>query len=160
MYKQIICPVDGSPTSDCGMTHAIELAKDQKAKLYFVHVVDNFIPIMDTTGDINYIDITDMLLENGKKILLQATEAAKLAGISAESELVVSNNGQIYKSILNHINKCHADLVVMGTHGLRGIERLVMGSDAETIVRTSAVPVLLVRSKPEDNKQTHKRHKI
>ncbi len=147
MYKKILCPIDGSSTSDCGMAHAIALAKDQKANLHFLHVVDNYFPIVDATGDLNYIDLTAILSEHGKKILTQATETAKLAGISTSAKLVTSTKGQIYKSILNYANKCRADLIVMGTHGLRGIERLVMGSDAETIARTSPVPVLLVRTK-------------
>lgn len=154
MYKHILCPVDGSSTSDCGMTHAIKLAKDQKANLHLLHVVDSYFPIVDVTGDLNYIDITDRLREHGKEILTQATETAKLAGVSASAKLVASTRGQIYKCILNHVNKCHADLIVMGTHGLRGIERLVMGSDAETIARTSPVPVLLVRTKPRSKKKS------
>lgn len=152
MYQQILCPVDGSSTSDCGMTHAIALAKDQKAHLYFLHVVDNYFPIVDITGDLNYIDITERLREHGKTILTQATEAAKLADVSASTQLVTSTRGQIYKSILDYANQCHADLIVMGTHGLRGVERLVMGSDAETIARTSPVPVLLVRTKLKTKK--------
>lgn len=152
MYKQILCPVDGSSTSHCGVMHAIALAKDQKASLHFLHVVDNYFPVVDVTGDLNYIDITERLREHGKKILTQARETAKLAGVSANVKLVASTRGQIYKSILNHVNKCHADLIVMGTHGLRGIERLVMGSDAETIARTSPIPVLLVRTKPRAKK--------
>jgi nucleotide-binding universal stress UspA family protein len=157
MYKQILCPVDGSSTSDCGVTHAIELAKNQKANLHFLHVVDNYFPIVDVTGDLNYIDITDRLREHGKKILTQARESAKLAGVSASVKLVASTRGQIYKSILNHVNKCHADLIIMGTHGLRGIERLVMGSDAETIARTSPVPVLLVRTKAKTKPKAKKK---
>jgi nucleotide-binding universal stress UspA family protein len=147
MYTQILCPVDGSETSNCGMTEAIKLAKDQKARIHFLHVVDNYFPIMDTTGDLNYIDITEILREHGKKILKKAEESAKLAGLSADSELVVTNRGKVYQSILDQISKNKADLIVMGTHGLRGFERLVMGSDAESLVRTSPVPVLLVRNK-------------
>jgi nucleotide-binding universal stress UspA family protein len=153
MYKQILCPVDGSPTSNCGMAEAIQLAKDQNAKIHFLHVVDNYFPIMDTTGDLNYIDITEILRENGKKILKKSDKAADLAGVSADSKMVISTRGQIHKSILDHVKKCHADLIVMGTHGLRGFKRLVMGSDAETVVRTSPVPVLLVRSKPVAKKK-------
>ncbi|HSF70909.1 MAG TPA: universal stress protein [Methylotenera sp.] len=152
MYQQILCPVDGSSTSDCGMTHAIALAKDQKAHLHFLHVVDNYFPIVDITGDLNYIDITERLREHGKTILTQAIEAAKLADVSASTQLVTSTRGQIYKSILDYAEQCQADLIVMGTHGLRGVERLVMGSDAETIARTSPVPVLLVRTKLKTKK--------
>ncbi len=148
MYKHILCPIDGSPTSACGMTHAIALAKDQNAQLHFLYVVDNYFPVVDATGDVNYIEISEKLREHGKTILSKAKEAATLVGLSVNSKLVESTGGQIHKSILNVAKNCHADLIVMGTHGLRGIERLVMGSDAETIARTSPVPVLLVRSMP------------
>lgn len=148
MYKHILCPIDGSPTSAYGMTHAIALAKDQDAQLHFLYVVDNYFPVVDATGDVNYIEITEKLREHGKSILSKAKETATLAGVNVNTKLVDSTGGQIHKSILNAIKKCHADLIVMGTHGLRGIERLVMGSDAETIARTSPVPVLLVRTAP------------
>ncbi len=149
MYKQILCPIDGSATSDCGMTEALKLAKDQKAKIHFLHVVDNYFPVMGATGELNYVGITDILREHGKKILRKAEESAELAGVSADTEMVIITGGEVYKCILDQINQCKADLIVMGTHGLRGFERLVMGSDAEAIVRTSPVPVLLVRNNPD-----------
>jgi nucleotide-binding universal stress UspA family protein len=111
-------------------------------------VVDNYFPMVDATGDVNYIDITDKLREHGKSILSKAKETATLAGVKVNAKIIDSTSGQIHKSILNAVKKCHADLIVMGTHGLRGIERLVMGSDAETVARTSPVPVLLVRTAP------------
>ena len=151
MYKHIICPIDGSSTSACGMTHAIALAKDQNAHLHFIYVVDNYFPVVDATGDVNYIEISEKLREHGKTILSRAKEAAELVGLTVNTKIVDSTGGQIHKSILNSVKKCNADLIVMGTHGLRGIERLVMGSDAETIVRTSPVPVLLVRMKAKAN---------
>ena len=55
MYKHILCPVDGSNTSNCGMMEAIHLAKDQNAKLRFLHVIDMYFPIMDATGDFNVV---------------------------------------------------------------------------------------------------------
>jgi nucleotide-binding universal stress UspA family protein len=154
MYKQILCPVDGSSTSDCGMVEAIQLAKDQKAKIRFLHVVDNYFPIMDATGDLNFIDLTEILRENGKKILKKAEAAASKAGVTANSKMVESTRAQIHKYIIDQINECNADLIVMGTHGLRGFERLVMGSDAETVVRTSPVPVLLVRNTKKNKKNS------
>jgi len=147
MYKHILCPIDGSETSNRGMVEAIELAKDQKAEIHFLHVIDHYFPMMDATGDFNFIDITEILKVSGKKLIEKANDAAKLAGIPASSEMMVSYQGQIYKSIVEYVKKCNADLIVMGTHGLRGFERMVMGSDAETVVRSSPVPVLLVRSK-------------
>ena len=68
--------------------------------------------------------------------------------MTAESKIVEALGGRVSKFVLNQVVEWSADLIVMGTHGLRGIERLVIGSDAETVVRTSPVPVLLVRNKP------------
>ena len=147
MYKRILCPVDGSSTSNCGMSEAIQLAKDQNAKLRFIHVIDMYFPIVDATGDFNVINIDDILRKNGKEVLKKAKVAAKKAGIEAESEIIEAIGARVSKFVINQAKTWSADLIVIGTHGLRGVERLVMGSDAETIVRTSQVPVLLVRNK-------------
>lgn len=152
MYKQILCPIDGSTTSNYGMLEAIQLAKDQNAKIEFLNVIDNYFPIIDMSGDAHYTDITDILRENGKKTLEDAEETARLSGVSVSSKLVESM-GQVSQAIINEVSKCHADLIVMGTHGIRGFERLVMGSDAETVARTSPVPVLLVRDKQMTKEQ-------
>ena len=154
MYKKILCPVDGSPTSNCGMMEAIHLAKDQNAKLRFLHVIDMYFPIMDATGDFNVVYIDDVLRENGKKVLKKAEVAAHKAGVEADSRMVEAIGGRVSKFVMHQVKEWPADLVVMGTHGLRGIERLVMGSDAETVVRTSTVPVLLVKDKSTSVKNT------
>jgi nucleotide-binding universal stress UspA family protein len=144
MYKKILCPIDGSATSECGMLEAINLAKDQSAKIEFLHVIDNYFPIIDMSGGINYSDIRDILRESGLKILKKAEETASLSGVSANSKLAESM-GQVSRTIIDEVSQYHADLIVMGTHGTRGFERLMMGSDAETVLRTSPVPVLLVK---------------
>jgi len=146
MYKQILCPVDGSPTSNCGMNEAIRLAKDQNAKLRFLHVIDTYFPVMDMAGDLNVVYMADILRENGEKSLKKAEEAAHKAGVTADSKIVEAIGGRVSEFVVSEVEEWPADLVVMGTHGLRGIERLVMGSDAQTVVRTSPVPVLLVRN--------------
>jgi len=152
MYKRILCPIDGSQTSNCGMSEAIKLAKDQNAKLLFLHVIDMYFPIVDATGDFNVINIDDILRKNGKEVLKMAKAAAKKAGIEADSEMIEAIGARVSKFVINKANTWPADLIVIGTHGLRGVERLVMGSDAETIVRTSPVPVLLVRNKETSEK--------
>ena len=154
MYKKILCPVDGSLTSNYGMMEAIHLAKDQNAKLRFLHVIDMYFPILDATGDFNVVYIDDVLRENGKKVLKKAEVAAHKAGVEADSRMVEAIGGRVSKFVMHQVKEWPADLVVMGTHGLRGIERLVMGSDAETVVRTSTVPVLLVKDKPTTIKAT------
>lgn len=152
MYKNILCPVDGSDTSDCGMLEAISLAKNQNATIRFIHVIDNYIPIVDISGSPNYADMTEILRENGKKVLEKAENTAKLSNVFCNAKLSESIMGQVSKSIVDEAVEFKADLIVMGTHGLRGFERIVMGSDAETVARTSPVPVLLVRNKQASDK--------
>lgn len=146
MYKQILCPVDGSETSNRGMLEAIHLAKDQGAALRFLHVIDTYFPILDMTGDLNVAYLASIQLNNGEKVLKNAVETAKKSGVTADSKLIETVGARVSNFILKQVKEWSADLVVMGTHGLRGVERLVMGSDAEMVVRLSTVPVLLVRN--------------
>lgn len=145
MYQRILCPVDGSATSDCGMAEAIKLAKNQNAKLRFLHVVDTYIPTLDVTLDFNVAYLPEILHNNGKKLLQTAEDAARAEGVTVDSHMVESI-GTVSQFVVSEAESWPADLIVMGTHGLRGIKRMVMGSDAETIVRTSPVSVLLVKS--------------
>lgn len=149
MYKQILCPIDGSKTSNCGMNEAIRLAKDQNANLRFLHVIDLYFPILDATGDLNVVYIDGVLRRNAKHVLKKAEEVANKAGITADSKEIETMNSRVSEFIIAEAVEWPADLIVMGTHGLRGVERLVMGSDAETVARTSPVPLLLVRSEPD-----------
>ncbi len=145
MYKQIICPIDGSETSNRGMHEAIKLAKNQQAKLRFLHVIDTYMPILDMTGDINLSNLTRVQQDYGEKLLMLATDTAMKAGVTADHKIVEAVGARVATAVLNQVNQWSADLIVMGTHGLRGLERMVMGSDAEMVVRSSKVPVLLVK---------------
>lgn len=146
MYKQILSPIDGSPTSNRGMIEAIRLAKDQNAKLRFLHVVDAQFVTVDMSGAINLGEVLDILRDAGGKILEGAKASALKEGIVAETVMVDSMIGRIGDQAVQQAQAWPADLIVMGTHGRRGVSHLFMGSDAETVVRTSPVPVLLVRS--------------
>jgi nucleotide-binding universal stress UspA family protein len=154
MYKQILCPIDGSPTSDAGMNEAIHLAKDQNAKLRFLHIIDIFFPIMDMSGDLNEIYIADILRKNGTKILNNAEETAHKAGVTADTKMVEAIGARISKFILSEAEEWPADLIIMGTHGLRGFERLIMGSDVQAVIKASHVPVLLVKNTEADKSKS------
>jgi nucleotide-binding universal stress UspA family protein len=144
MYKKILCPIDGSETSNRGMQEAIKLAKNQQAKLMFVHVLDTYFPIIDGVGNFTPVDITEVLRENAEAVITEAKKIANNAGVTAEVKVLDSVGSRPSSSIVNHAKAWQADIIVMGTHGLRGINRIVMGSDAENVLRTSTVPVLLV----------------
>jgi nucleotide-binding universal stress UspA family protein len=143
-YKRIVVPVDGSPTSGLGLREAIAFAKTQGARLQLVHVVDIHNSLM---AGANVTDLVQALTQRGRRILGKAAELARKAGLACDSLLLETITGPAAEPILGQAKKSRVDLIVMGTHGRRGLKRLVMGSDAEQIVRNATVPVLLVRGK-------------
>lgn len=145
MYKQILCPVDGSDTSSCGMAEAISLAKAIQARIRFLYIVDTFHPMLDGMEIGNMTEIIDGLREHGKRMLEQAKLSALAQGVEADTMMLENDLSRVSAIIVAHAKEWHADLIVMGTHGRRGLSHLLMGSDAETVIRTSPVPVLTVR---------------
>ncbi len=144
MYKNILVPVDGSEPSMRGLAEAVKLAKSEKAKLHLLHVVNELV-FLD--GDIPelYDVVTQSLREGGKAVLERAATFARRNDLEPQTHLVERFGGRASDTIVEQCQAVAADLIVMGTHGRRGVSRLTMGSDAELVVRTSPVPVLLVR---------------
>jgi nucleotide-binding universal stress UspA family protein len=91
-------------------------------------------------------DLIYKLLDRGKEILNEASEQARMSGVKVESVLRESAERRVSDLILDEAKTWASDLIVMGTHGRRGLSLLALGSDAESVVRNSPVPVLLVRS--------------
>jgi len=145
MYKRILVPVDGSGTSLLGLQHAVRLAKDQKAKLRLLHVVHDYLIAEGRHAMVNSSYLLKELRERGQAILNDAASLARKKDVEAETQTIETLMGPVGASIVKCAEKWPADLIVLGTHGRRGIRRLVMGSDAEYVVRTAPVPVLLVR---------------
>ena len=146
-YKRILVPVDGSQTSNAGLREAIGLAKEAGARLQLVHIVDQHTVVMMGVESAYYID--DMMQsakKSGQRLLKRAVERAAKAGVQASGVLLETLTGPAADPIVRQAKKWGADLIVLGTHGRRGVRRLVMGSDAEQVVRNAPVPVMLVRS--------------
>jgi len=94
-----------------------------------------------------YIDeYVQALREGGKKLLAGAAARVRKHGIDVEPVLLESVGSRVADLIIKQAKKWRADVIVLGTHGRRGLSRVVMGSDAETVLRETPVPVLLVRS--------------
>jgi len=145
MYERILVPVDGSAAALRGLTEAMELAKGLNASVRMLHVVDEFIPDM-TLGPANYYDNwIDAVRERGKTILREALDYAKERGGKPEAVLMDTYGRRAADVIIEQAAQWPADLIVMGTHGRRGMRRLLMGSDAELVLRGTPVPVLMVR---------------
>ncbi len=142
MYRRILVAIDCSGVSLAALKEAIRLAKVQQAMLRIVHVVD----AVNLTGD-TICDAEEILGECGSKGLCEARAEAAKAGVLAEAQLLTSQKASdaISDIIMKEAAAWHADVIVMGTHGRRGLNRLLLGSVAEGVVRSSCIPVLLIR---------------
>ena len=149
MYQSILVPVDGSATSDCGLNEAIKLGKLTGAKLRLIHVVDELSFAMSAGyGAVDSSDVIGLLREAGGEILKKAKARVQTSGLEVDTVLNDSFEGRVCDLVLAQVGVWGADLIVLGTHGRRGVGRLFMGSDAENIVRASTIPVLLLRAGP------------
>ncbi len=146
MYQRILVPVDGSATSNHGLDEAVKLAKLTGGRLRLVHVVDDMPFILAAEGYAAMsADVLGMLKEAGQKILDEAHKRVEKEGVTVDEKLFESLDSRLCDRVLEQIETWRADVVVLGTHGRRGARRMLLGSDAELIVRTATVPVLLVR---------------
>ena len=143
IYQRILVPVDGSPTSNAGLDEAIRLAKLMGAKIRLVHVLDG---MLFGIGLETYVgDVLGMLSEAGAQILTEAKARVESSGVAVDTFITEMFGERVCDVVAEQASGWKADLIVIGTHGRRGARRLVMGSDAEQIVRSAPVPVLLVR---------------
>jgi nucleotide-binding universal stress UspA family protein len=147
MYSKILVPVDGSEPAARGLQEAIKLAKNQNGAIRLVHVVNEL--YIGTPFDMGYAtgSVLKILHARGQETLSAAEDVVRNAGVEVDSALIEVMGGQAGDHIIRQAIECGAELIVCGTHGRRGIRRLVMGSDAEYIVRHTPVPVLLIRSR-------------
>lgn len=144
MYKRVLVPVDGSAASKLALLEAIKLVKAMPGKLRLVHVVDEF--VMDgLTAGVYYEALAEALRAGGRKTLEDCVAVVREHALEPESVLVETIGQGVARQIVKQAHDWPADLIVMGTHGRRGVRRLVMGSDAELVLRTASVPLLLVR---------------
>ncbi len=143
MYQRILVPVDGSTTSNQGLDEAIQLAKLTGARLRLLHVIDGL--VFSTGPELATADVVGVLVDAGAQILSAAKARAEANGVEVDTFLSESFGSRICHVVVEQVKLWKADLVVIGTHGRRGIGRLFIGSDAEQVVRASPVPVLLVR---------------
>lgn len=151
-YRQFLVPFDGSPTSEKALDEAIRLARLTGARL--LHVVDELSYVNGFETATNYInEIVPLMQAAGEKLLALARQKAQAQGVDADSVLVVGGPGRICEHVAEQARSAQADLIVVGSHGRRGIGRVLLGSDAEQIVRTAPVPVLVVRGAADAARQ-------
>ncbi len=145
MYTQILVGVDDSEASLRGLDEAIRLAKATGGKLLLVHVVNEMIG----ADIVAYDKVIEALRQGGAKLLEQAVARVRQADVECDRKLIDAFGERPADLIVREAKAWPADLIVLGTHGRRGLKRLALGSDAELVLRMSPVPVLLVRNQPE-----------
>ena len=141
MYDRILVPTDGSAGTRRAIDHAIRLAQAHDATIHGLYVV-NTASYASFSMETAWEGIGDMLRDEGEAAVEAIRERAEAAGVPVETAVL---EGSPSREIVRYAEAQSCDLVVMGTHGRGGIDRLLLGSVAERVVRASAVPVLTVR---------------
>lgn len=154
MYDKILVPVDGSETSTRGLNEAIRLAKIHGSHLCVMHIVNEFILDVTYSPGLYPENLIESLRSGGKAILDTAQAAAQSAGVKADRVMLESIGGVPADLILAQAKDWKADLIVMGTHGRRGLLRLALGSNADLVVRGATIPVMLIRAKVQKKNQS------
>ena len=141
MYDRILVPTDGSPGTRRAVDHAIRLAEAHGSTLHGLYVV-NTASYASFSMETAWEGIGDMLRDEGEAAVAEISRLADAAGVPVETAVL---EGSPSREIVRYAEDRDCDLVVMGTHGRGGIDRLLLGSVAERVVRASEVPVLTVR---------------
>jgi nucleotide-binding universal stress UspA family protein len=160
MYRRIFVPVDGSAVSRLARDHAISLAQTQRGRVRFLHVVDESLGL--SRADIVAVDMSGLLRrlwENGEKTVAEAASLARRKGVRADTSLLQVRGRHVSDVILAEAKKWRADLIVMGTHGTRGVSQLLLGSDAERVLQETPAPLLLVRAEHAKMRATKRARK-
>ena len=147
MFKHILLPTDGSPLSDKGVQRGLAFAKRIKARVTTLHVVPEFRALSDesllpTSAELRQRFIKEARAR-GQRIVDKVAKRAKSAGVSCKT--LVHPGGLPHEQIIVAARKQKCDLIVMASHGRRGLSSLLLGSETAKVLTHSKVPVLVVR---------------
>ncbi|WP_414468680.1 universal stress protein [Methanobacterium sp. ACI-7] len=146
MYEIILMPTDGSKCSKKAAKHALYIADISNANIILLHVVDTHILRLGYAGFFKE-DLYNMLMEAGKRVIEDFRKEIDIYGAKCSKNIRVITkikDGEPYDEIVKTIEDEDIDLVVMGASGIRGIDRILLGSVTEKVVRKSRAPVLVV----------------
>ncbi len=141
-FRKILVPVDGSSTSGKALDYALQLAKDNQSHVRALHAIDElgYLSGYEYSGE-----LMDAARKSASEVLQKAVLAAQAKGVPLDTRLVDQPGQRLGQTVADEAAGWGADLVVVGTHGRRGVGRVLMGSGAEQIVRMAPVAVLTVR---------------
>lgn len=150
MFQHFLVPLDGSPAAEAALPVARELATRCGAQLTLVHVVKPAAWPAEMRAELPEMEpkVVDRELDVATAYLRQQEAALREAGLATEA--LIMPRDSVVEGILDALVEAGADTIVMSTHGLTGLSRLMLGSVAEQVVRRSPVPVVLVRSRLDE----------
>jgi len=155
MYKRIVVPVDGSETAQKALTTALQMARESNGCVHLVHVVEGLTPMAADPYGAYSGEVIEVMRQSGRKILDDALALARAEGVQADTQLFDNFGARLAEVVADSATRFNADLMVVGTHGRRGLGRVLMGSGAEQIIRLSPVPVLVLRSSKAKEAELH-----
>jgi nucleotide-binding universal stress UspA family protein len=148
MYKTLVVPLDGSKLAECVLPHVETLAKGCHVEnIIFLRMVEPFSRVV--AGDYQVFSqeqinrINSEMISEAKGYLQELLERLRYNGVKTKSEVIV---GRPAEGIAEYATKANADLIIIATHGHSGLSRWVWGSVADRTLRSSCVPVLMVRA--------------
>ncbi len=144
MFSHILVPLDGSPTSESAVAKAIAMAKAFNSRVTLLSVIDIYtfagLGIDVASGQSDYLSAATTEAKLAVHSALQLCEAE---GVSATPS--ITEGQAVYKSILATAESSGVDLIVMGSHGRKGLEKLVLGSVASQVLSHTHLPVMIIR---------------
>lgn len=146
MYKHIIVAADDSPTSRRAVEEAAALSLSSGARLTVVHAVDEALFAHFNRVTLASRDaVQQALIKEGQSVLDSAVATATAAGATAEGRLLASEHQSTSDQIVQAVSGLGADLLVVGSHGRRGVQRMLLGSVAEKLLKKVSISVMVVR---------------
>lgn len=147
MFKRIVIPVDGSETANKALVVALQMASETGGSVRIIHVIEgsDYISIaMQTESSAG--GPTDSIQLAAQRVLDAALALAQPYGVAVDTKLFDTFDGRLADAVGHAATEWQADLIVVGTHGRRGIGRMLLGSGAEQIMRQAPIPVLVIRA--------------
>ena len=154
MYQHLVVAVDGSRTSMQALTHAAKLASLSGAKLTLVNIANPTEYMALAPEFLQHESYESAALAQGTEVLDYAEKTAREAGVAdVARHLAITSKGarDMAQQLVDYAQQQQADLLVLGTHGRTGLMHLLMGSFAETVMRQSTLPLLILRGVPSED---------
>ena len=140
-YQHLLVAVDGSPTADRAVNEATGLAQATGGRIRLLNVMD---PLAHISGferpDVYSQEVLPRLRQAGEALLRRAQERVAQSGVPVDTVLIENLDARVADLVVEHAQAWGADLIVLGTHGRRGLARVLMGSDAEQIAAPPLCP--------------------